>query len=128
MRIEEVSPMNCSYSRVELFGTAGREEATGRGVVVDNAIGFWIHRVYQASRNELYRAFHDHSLFVRFAASEVEARGVCKLVEPCCKLNLPLVQPQLLARLPSAGRCSTRPCTQGALPSCAGPTRWTRQT
>jgi DNA-binding MarR family transcriptional regulator len=26
-------------------------------IVVDNAIGFWIHRVYQASRNEMYRAF-----------------------------------------------------------------------
>jgi MarR family transcriptional regulator, organic hydroperoxide resistance regulator len=26
-------------------------------VVVDNAIGFWIHRVYQASRNEMYREF-----------------------------------------------------------------------
>lgn len=26
-------------------------------VVVDNAIGFWIHRVYQASRNEMFRAF-----------------------------------------------------------------------
>jgi len=26
-------------------------------IIVDNAIGFWIHRVYQASRNEMYRAF-----------------------------------------------------------------------
>lgn len=26
-------------------------------IVVDNAIGFWIHRVYQATRNEMYRAF-----------------------------------------------------------------------
>jgi MarR family transcriptional regulator, organic hydroperoxide resistance regulator len=30
------------------------------GVVVDNAIGFWVHRVYQASRNEMYRAFREH--------------------------------------------------------------------
>lgn len=29
-------------------------------VVVENAIGFWIHRVYQASRNELYRVFREH--------------------------------------------------------------------
>jgi MarR family transcriptional regulator, organic hydroperoxide resistance regulator len=29
------------------------------GIVVDNAIGFWIHRVYQASRNEMFRAFRD---------------------------------------------------------------------
>jgi DNA-binding MarR family transcriptional regulator len=28
-------------------------------IVVDNAIGFWIHRVYQASRNEMFRAFRD---------------------------------------------------------------------
>jgi DNA-binding MarR family transcriptional regulator len=29
------------------------------GIVVDNAIGFWIHRVYQATRNEMYRAFRE---------------------------------------------------------------------
>lgn len=28
-------------------------------VVVDRAIGFWIHRVYQAARNEMYRAFRE---------------------------------------------------------------------
>lgn len=28
-------------------------------IVVDNAIGFWIHRVYQASRNEMFRAFRE---------------------------------------------------------------------
>lgn len=30
------------------------------GVVVDNAIGFWVHRVYQASRNEMFRQFREH--------------------------------------------------------------------
>jgi MarR family transcriptional regulator, organic hydroperoxide resistance regulator len=30
------------------------------GIVVDNALGFWIHRVYQASRNEMYRDFREH--------------------------------------------------------------------
>jgi DNA-binding MarR family transcriptional regulator len=29
------------------------------GIVVDNAIGFWIHRVYQATRNEMFRAFRE---------------------------------------------------------------------
>lgn len=29
------------------------------GIVVDNALGFWIHRVYQASRNEMFRRFRD---------------------------------------------------------------------
>lgn len=29
------------------------------GVVVDNAIGFWIHRVYQATRNDMFRAFRE---------------------------------------------------------------------
>lgn len=29
------------------------------GIVLDNAIGFWVHRVYQASRNEMYRGFRE---------------------------------------------------------------------
>ena len=29
-------------------------------IIVDNAIGFWIHRVYQASRNQMYRVFRAH--------------------------------------------------------------------
>jgi DNA-binding MarR family transcriptional regulator len=29
------------------------------GIDVDNALGFWIHRVYQASRNEMFRAFRE---------------------------------------------------------------------
>ncbi len=29
-------------------------------IVVDRAIGFWIHRVLQASRNEMYRRFREH--------------------------------------------------------------------
>ena len=32
--------------------------ADGR-VVVDKAIGFWIHRVYQAARNDMFRAFRE---------------------------------------------------------------------
>jgi len=28
-------------------------------IVVDKAIGFWIHRVYQATRNEMYRRFRE---------------------------------------------------------------------
>ena len=34
-----------------------RDQFRDGEVVVENAIGFWIHRVYQASRNEMYRAF-----------------------------------------------------------------------
>ena len=34
-----------------------KDQFSGGGIVVDNAIGFWIHRVYQASRNEMYRVF-----------------------------------------------------------------------
>ena len=37
-----------------------KDQFTDGGIVVDNAIGFWIHRVYQASRNEMYRAFRAH--------------------------------------------------------------------
>ena len=29
------------------------------GIVVENALGFWIHRVYQASRNEMFREFRE---------------------------------------------------------------------
>ena len=34
-----------------------RDQFRDGEVVVDNAIGFWINRVYQASRGEMYRAF-----------------------------------------------------------------------
>lgn len=36
------------------------DQFAGGGIIVDNAIGFWIHRVYQASRNEMYRVFREH--------------------------------------------------------------------
>jgi DNA-binding MarR family transcriptional regulator len=39
-----------------------RDQFQGDGIVLDNAIGFWVHRVYQAARNEMYRAFRDHGL------------------------------------------------------------------
>ena len=34
-----------------------KDQFVAGGIVVENAIGFWIHRVYQASRNEMFRAF-----------------------------------------------------------------------
>jgi DNA-binding MarR family transcriptional regulator len=34
-----------------------KDQFVDGSIVVENAIGFWIHRVYQASRNEMYRAF-----------------------------------------------------------------------
>jgi DNA-binding MarR family transcriptional regulator len=34
-----------------------RDQFRDGHIVVDNAIGFWIHRVYQASRNEMFRGF-----------------------------------------------------------------------
>src|SRR5215212_514511 len=36
-----------------------RDQFRDGHIVVDNAIGFWIHRVYQASRNEMFRAFRE---------------------------------------------------------------------
>ena len=39
-----------------------RDQFQGDGIVLDNAIGFWVHRVYQAARNEMYRAFREHGL------------------------------------------------------------------
>ncbi|HWB79188.1 MAG TPA: MarR family transcriptional regulator [Nannocystaceae bacterium] len=37
-----------------------RDQFVDGGIVVENAIGFWIHRVYQAARNEMFRAFREH--------------------------------------------------------------------
>lgn len=36
-----------------------KDQFAGQAIVVDNALGFWVHRVYQASRNEMFREFHD---------------------------------------------------------------------
>jgi DNA-binding MarR family transcriptional regulator len=36
-----------------------KDQFVAGGIVVENAIGFWIHRVYQASRNEMFRAFRE---------------------------------------------------------------------
>jgi DNA-binding MarR family transcriptional regulator len=36
-----------------------KDQFADGGIVVDNAIGFWIHRVYQATRNEMFRQFRD---------------------------------------------------------------------
>lgn len=36
-----------------------RDQFTEDGIVVEKAIGFWIHRVYQANRNEMFRAFRE---------------------------------------------------------------------
>jgi DNA-binding MarR family transcriptional regulator len=36
-----------------------RDQFRDGEIVVDNAIGYWIHRVYQASRNEMFRAFRE---------------------------------------------------------------------
>lgn len=37
-----------------------KDQFSEGGIVVENAIGFWVHRVYQASRNEMFRAFREH--------------------------------------------------------------------
>lgn len=36
-----------------------RDQFTSDGIVLDNAMAFWIHRVYQAQRNEMYRVFRE---------------------------------------------------------------------
>ncbi|MGZ3422464.1 MAG: MarR family winged helix-turn-helix transcriptional regulator [Polyangiales bacterium] len=36
-----------------------RDQFTSEGIVLDNAIAFWVHRVYQAQRNEMYRVFRE---------------------------------------------------------------------
>jgi DNA-binding MarR family transcriptional regulator len=37
-----------------------KDQFADGSIVVENAIGFWIHRVYQATRNEMYRVFREH--------------------------------------------------------------------
>jgi DNA-binding MarR family transcriptional regulator len=39
-----------------------RDQFRGDDIVLDNAIGYWVHRVYQAARNDLYKAFRAHGL------------------------------------------------------------------
>lgn len=36
-----------------------KDQFSERGIVVDNAIGFWIYRAYQAQRAEMYRRFRE---------------------------------------------------------------------
>ncbi|AKV03950.1 Transcriptional regulator, MarR family [Labilithrix luteola] len=36
-----------------------RDQFTSDGIILDNALAFWVHRVYQAQRNEMYRAFRE---------------------------------------------------------------------
>ena len=36
------------------------DQFTSDGIVLDNALAYWIHRVYQATRNETFRAFRGH--------------------------------------------------------------------
>ena len=36
-----------------------KDQFKGDGIVLDNALAFWVHRVYQVVRNETYRAFRD---------------------------------------------------------------------
>jgi DNA-binding MarR family transcriptional regulator len=35
-----------------------KDQFTDTGIALDNAIAFWIHRVYQASRSAMYRRFN----------------------------------------------------------------------
>lgn len=35
-----------------------KDQFTGDGITLDNALAFWIQRVYQASRSVMYRRFH----------------------------------------------------------------------
>lgn len=36
------------------------EHFTSDGIILDDALPYWIHRVYQAMRNEMFRAFRQH--------------------------------------------------------------------
>ena len=36
-----------------------KDQFVDGGIVAENALGFWIHRVHQVSRNEMFRAFRE---------------------------------------------------------------------
>lgn len=37
-----------------------RDQFRGDGIVLDNALAYWVHRFYEATRREMYRAFAEH--------------------------------------------------------------------
>lgn len=39
-----------------------RDQFTEDGIRLDNALAFWIHRVYQGQRNAMYRAFREQDI------------------------------------------------------------------
>ena len=39
-----------------------RDQFTADGITLENALAYWIHRVYQAERNELFREFREHGV------------------------------------------------------------------
>lgn len=44
---------------MEAYAAGVLDQFTRDGIIVEKAIGFWISRVYQASRAEMYRAFRE---------------------------------------------------------------------
>lgn len=41
------------------YGDGVRDQFVGDGIRLDSAMAFWVHRVYQAQRNAMYRAFRE---------------------------------------------------------------------
>jgi len=41
-----------------------RDQFRDDGIVLDNALAFWVNRFYQATRREMYRAFAEHGFEV----------------------------------------------------------------
>ncbi len=39
-----------------------RDQFNADGITLENALAYWIHRVYQADRNELFREFREHGI------------------------------------------------------------------
>src|SRR6476661_7517020 len=54
---------NCCIDHIRRGRHRGgmRDQFVGEsGVVLEKALAYWIHRVYQASRNEMFRMFREH--------------------------------------------------------------------
>jgi DNA-binding MarR family transcriptional regulator len=55
--VSNIVALTTTYARTNL--DVVKDQFTDHGIVVDNAIGFWIHRVYQTTRNEMFRLFRE---------------------------------------------------------------------
>ena len=83
------------------------DQFTSDGIVLDNAMSYWIHRVYQATRNESFRALRAHGYLSVEERRAIAMQTLRQVVEPCARA---LLRPQRASQAPeSAAPDSTGP-------------------